>query len=335
MCRRRARYPHWLRARNRLASAPRALTPSESGVDSGSGPKRLQRLVSGAVVPCAVGSGSPEQSTQGRVGPWGQLSLDGEAGSHRDGAPGSPATHPAPAPLPSHYVRAMASRKDEKDAARVRREEAQAAAEAQAARRKRIWLTAGGLGAVAAIAVIGVVIASSSGGSDAPGGDEPAPVAALPAHQVTDLPAAGKAAGAKFTKYKYEYGTGNHTTEPVKYPTNPPTNGPHHPQWASDGSYVGTATPATEMLVHALEHGRVEIQYRPGLPAEQLEQLVALYEEDPTHVLLFENATDMPADVAVTAWSRGMLLKEFTPAGIDAIRAFRDTYRDQAPEQVP
>ena len=89
------------------------------------------------------------------------------------------------------------------------------------------------------------------------------------------------------------------------------------------------------MLVHALEHGRIEIQYAPGLPADQVAQLSALYDEDPAHMLVFENATDMKAAVAVTAWGHGLLFDRFSPQVFDAIRAFRATYRDKGPELVP
>lgn len=226
----------------------------------------------------------------------------------------------------------MSDRRAQKDAARQRREEAEAAAQLQASRRRRIQLGLGGIGGVAAAAIVAVVVATGpSTGGDGKGDRQRA---ALPAVQTTDLKAAAKLAGATFTSYDYDYGTGNHVTTKVKYPQNPPTNGPHHPQWASDANYAGRATPQTEMLVHALEHGRIEIQYRPGLPQAQIDQLVALYEEDPAHVLLFENTTGMDCDVAVTAWSHGMLCKAFTPKVFDAIRAFRDEYRDQAPERV-
>ncbi|MDO9353385.1 MAG: DUF3105 domain-containing protein [Solirubrobacteraceae bacterium] len=223
----------------------------------------------------------------------------------------------------------MSSRAGHKEAARRKREEAEAAAELAASRRKRLQLAFGGLGVVVVIG--GIVAAVVLGGG---GGEEARPKASLPAVETTDLQAAAKLAGATFTTYAYDYGTGNHVTTPVKYPQNPPTNGPHHPEWASDANYAGTTTPPTERLVHALEHGRIEIQYRPGLPQAQIDRLVALYDEDPYHVLLFENKTDMPADVAVTAWSHGMLMKSATPAMFDAIRAFRDQYRDTAPEKV-
>ncbi len=225
----------------------------------------------------------------------------------------------------------MTSPQEPKDAASRQHEEVEAGATASASARRRIWFTLAGAAGAAVITAVVVVAVTSRGGED----DVSAPPkATVPAVKTTDLKAAAKLAGGTFTKYRYDYGTGNHVTTPVKYPQNPPTNGPHHPQWASDGNYAGALTPPTEMLVHALEHGRVEIQYRPGLPQAQIDQLVALYNEDPAKVLLFENITDMKADVAVTAWANGLLIKQFSPAAFDAIRAFRDQYRDQGPETV-
>lgn len=224
----------------------------------------------------------------------------------------------------------MSSRQERKDQARARREAEELAASQAASRRRRLQLVGGGLTAVAVIAGV-VVIAARAGGGDEP---EPARQAAIPAQEVTDLKAAAKAADGKFTSYDWKYGTGAHTTDPVKYRMNPPTNGPHHPTWAADGNYAGRTTPPTEQLVHALEHGRIEIQYRPGLPAAQVAQLQALYDEDPAHVLLFENATDMDADVAVTAWGHGLLFATWNDGVFDAIRTFRDEYRDKGPEYV-
>ncbi len=222
----------------------------------------------------------------------------------------------------------MTDRTNRKEAARAAREAAEAEAMRAAGSRRRIAITAGGFAAVIAVGALGAALAGGFG-SDS-GGDR----VTLPPAKTTELRAAATAAGGRFTKYDWNYGTGAHTTDTVKYPQNPPTNGPHNPQWAADGNYVGRATPQTEQLVHALEHGRIEIQYRPGLPQAQIDQLVALYEEDPQHVLIFENATAMTADVAATAWGHGLLLDRFSPAAIDAIRAFRDTYRDKGPEYV-
>lgn len=97
---------------------------------------------------------------------------------------------------------------------------------------------------------------------------------------------------------------------------------------------AGQAPPPTEQVVHAQEHGRVVVQYRPGIAREKLEQLVALYEEDPQHVLLVENATGMRCEVAATAWGHGVLCETLTDRSFDALRAFRDRYRDRGPESV-
>lgn len=224
----------------------------------------------------------------------------------------------------------MSSRQERKEAARARREAEELAAAKAASKRRRIQLVGGGAAAVAILAGA-IAFALSTGGA----GEEPSErTASIPAQQTSDLKTAAKAAGGRFTSYDWDYGTGAHTTDPVKYRMNPPTNGPHDPVWAADGNYAGRTTPQIEQLVHSLEHGRIEIQYRPGLPEAQVKQLEALYEEDPHHVLLFENTTGMDCDVAVTAWGHGLLCETWNDGVFDAIRAFRDTYRDKGPEYV-
>ncbi len=222
----------------------------------------------------------------------------------------------------------MSSREEWKDAARARREAEQAATLA-ASRRRRIQLVGGGAAALVVVAVvIGVVL--SGGSSD----ETPeAAAASIPAPKVMNLAEATAAAGVKLRTFK-DSGTGEHTTDSVKYPMNPPTNGAHDPVWAADGNYAGRTTPEIEQLVHSLEHGRVQIQYRPGLPAAQVAQLEALFDEAPQHMQLFENATGMQGDVAVTAWTHSITFPALTDAAFDAIRAFREQYRDQGPEYV-
>lgn len=228
---------------------------------------------------------------------------------------------------PQPYLPAMSDRNQRKAAAKREREAALAEAARRASNRKRILWTAGGAATLCAAAALVVLL---SGGGSRPTAQR----ASIPATQITDLKAAAKAAGGRFTSYRRDYGTGDHVTTKVHYPTNPPLNGPHYPDWAADGNYAGRTTPRTEMLVHALEHGRIEIQYRPGLPQAQIDQLVALYDEDPQHVLLYENETGMDCDVAVTAWGHGLLCDRFSDRVFDAIRAFKDQYRDQGPEYV-
>lgn len=74
------------------------------------------------------------------------------------------------------------------------------------------------------------------------------------------------------------------------------------------------------------------IAYQPGLSRAKIAQLVGLFEEAHQHVLLVENQTGMRCEVAVTAWGHGLLCPKLRDTSFDAIRAFRDIYRDKGPE---
>jgi hypothetical protein len=124
-----------------------------------------------------------------------------------------------------------------------------------------------------------------------------------------------------------------HTEGKVTYHTNPPTSGPHNPAPAPDQVY--TVAPPPENYVHTLEHGRIELQYRPGAPAAVRNALLAVYREFTHHVLLFPNNTGMDYEVAATAWTHRIGCLHFNARVPDALRRFRDAYRDRAPEQVP
>ena len=70
------------------------------------------------------------------------------------------------------------------------------------------------------------------------------------------------------------------------YKTNPPTSGDHFaaPDEAgtgatADGAYL--TKPPESRLVHAMEHGRVEIRYDPNLPEDQQLALKGVFDEDP------------------------------------------------------
>jgi hypothetical protein len=55
---------------------------------------------------------------------------------------------------------------------------------------------------------------------------------------------------------------------------NPPVAGPFSERdRAADGSYVGRRSPSVAATIHVLYHGRVLIQFRPGLPERQIEAL--------------------------------------------------------------
>jgi hypothetical protein len=79
----------------------------------------------------------------------------------------------------------------------------------------------------------------------------------------------------------------------------------------ADGSHIGRSTPSIDATTHALLHGRVLIQYRPGLSEPDVRALDQLVKEDPDRVVGFVNQTGMTAPVAATAY---LSLLTFVPA---------------------
>ena len=235
----------------------------------------------------------------------------------------------------------MASRQEEKERRRQERIEREQAQAGKAAGRRRLQLVAG---AVLAIALVGAVVAAfaSSGGGGDSGPKSEGSNAKIPARQVSDFDAAVKAAGCTFKTYPSE-GREHLPSDSAtndKYKTNPPTSGTHRPTPADDGIYTPGNEPAKENYVHSLEHGRIEIQYKKGTPQSRIDQLEALFNEPLKgvagyHQLLFQNNTDMPYDVAATAWTQLLGCKTFNDKTFDAIRAFRERFVDKGPELIP
>jgi len=242
----------------------------------------------------------------------------------------------------------MASRKEQKERAREARLAAEREAAAKAARSRRIRLVGGGGLGVALVAAVAVAVASGGGGGS--GTSSPIQPSAngvkLPAPKISNLTAATKAAGCVSidTPDAIARTSQNRThvdpSTKVTYQTNPPTYGPHYPTPASDGEYKSGGTPQVGFLVHAMEHGRVEYQYRPGLPQGDVKQLESLFNEAEGQwtpgqlLLLFQNTTGMPYDVAATAWGHALGCKTFNPRVFDALRDFRLAYTNQGPEQL-
>jgi hypothetical protein len=110
--------------------------------------------------------------------------------------------------------------------------------------------------------------------------------------------------------------------------TNPPVKGRFVERiTARDGSYVGERPPSLPASVHALYHGRVLLQYRPGLPRDQVAALDELVADDDAEVLLFENRTGMPSAVAATAYLSLMSCPRVDRGTLHALAAFRDRRR--------
>jgi hypothetical protein len=185
-------------------------------------------------------------------------------------------------------------------------------------RRASSYATAGALVVATVAVLIYVLVARGPGGS--------------PSHrEVEKLRGAAAAAGCTLAGFPTEGRT--HTVGQVRYRTNPPTSGPHNPIPAPDRVY--SVAPRPENYVHSLEHGRIELQYRPGSPAAVQTALRRVYDEFTHHMLLFPNNTGMDFEVAATAWKHRLGCAHFNPRVPEALRRFRDAYRDRAPEQVP
>jgi hypothetical protein len=236
----------------------------------------------------------------------------------------------------------VASRQEQKEARRQERLELERKEAAAAARRKRLQLAGGVLLGVAAIAGVVVAIAVGFGGDDSGGPKAPASgenaSVKLPAQETSDYEEAAKAAGCTLANPKFE-GAGHDEKDftAADYKTNPPTSGTHNPVWYEDGVYEPGTTPKLGMLVHTLEHGRIDIQYKKGTPKATVARLEALVAEqnEGYHLLLFENTTDMEPAVAATAWTHSLACPTMNDKVFDAIRTFRARYIDKGPESVP
>lgn len=232
----------------------------------------------------------------------------------------------------------MASRQEEKEKRRRERLAEEAKAKSAAARARRLQIVGGGVIAVAIVAVAVVLITSGGGGKGSETTDTKAASVPIPAQKITDLAAAAKAADCTLKTYP-NYGR-THVTGTVNYKTNPPTSGNHNPIPAEDGIYDPGNTPAKENFTHSLEHGRIEIQYRPGTSAKVRDQLETLFSEKVKgsagyHTLLFENNTNMPFAIAATAWTHLLGCPKMNDQVFDAIRTFRSAYTDKGPEFIP
>lgn len=246
----------------------------------------------------------------------------------------------------------MASRKEEKERLRQAREEAEA--QDRRGDRKRLILGYAVAGLITAAVVVGIVVAIAGGGDDTGGGGGgdsdrinqdfgivPENVSVddrestePPTEGTTSLQEAADAANCELiTEQKDE---GNTHIDPnsdlPKYTANPPTSGDHSPEPLADGAFADTPSPLN--YIHALEHGRIEIQYKTELPeAEQLE-LLGLFEEDQPGMIIFPN-DDQPYLVAATAWRQTLGCDSYEGAAtLDAIRAFKSEYRARGPEPI-
>jgi hypothetical protein len=250
----------------------------------------------------------------------------------------------------------MASRKEEKERLRQQRIAAERAAASTGQRRLIAGYVVAGLLALAVVAGLVVVIVNGGGSSaeastcdnahiknsggtfrglepDCREGTPP------PTIQFADLQISAQKAGCQLKLDLPDEGnTHVPNSTPVDYKTVPPTSGNHNPVPIDDGAYSTPVTSDTSKPtnirneVHAMEHGRIEIHYKPTLPEAQQLALKGVFDADPNGMLLYPDP-DMPYDVAVTAWTNEVVCPNYNETVLDVIRNFRDTYRGNGPEQ--
>lgn len=241
----------------------------------------------------------------------------------------------------------MASRKEEKERLRREREERERAA-AEASRRKRlIGYAAGGGLALAAVVVLVVLLVSSGGSGDSGGGGGGSSLypsgGKVARAGDPNVDSAARAAGCqtKSEKAKSRTHVGN-PNQVIKYDSNPPMTGKHYEIPANDTAY--TQAPPDSSVVHSLEHGRIDIWFKPSAPASLRADLKATYDSEKGYQLLLIPRPNMPYQWAATAWGKdpqplgtGFLLG--CPSGsaksLTALRSFIDQHRGNGPEPIP
>ena len=120
------------------------------------------------------------------------------------------------------------------------------------------------------------------------------------------------------------------------YNSNPPSSGSHYTSptpWGIKDSEI-----PDETLIHNLEHGGVEIAYKPSLPKDQIDKLKSIVQELPASqkfnetkaVLVPRAANDRP--IELVAWTYTYALDTPDQA---KILDFYSTHLDKGPELVP
>jgi hypothetical protein len=183
--------------------------------------------------------------------------------------------------------------------------------------------------AATAVLVGGILVALAVGGRAA--SNEFPAGGSVPEPRIADLGAAVRRADCELRDFPEE-GDGQ-TASRVNYRSDPPHSGPHSPEPAQDGAYYDEP-PADETLVHSVRHGRIAIWFDPDLAEGDKADLKTLFDENSSHMFLVPRGS-MPYEVAATGWTHRLTCERLSEATYDALRAFRDRYRDRAPEFVP
>ncbi|WP_144785839.1 DUF3105 domain-containing protein [Microbacterium sp. BH-3-3-3] len=191
-----------------------------------------------------------------------------------------------------------------------KRQEKLAEYQKQVAKRKRGKLVWWVVGSTAAVAVIGLVIASFA--------FAPAPPTSYQA---------GNSTGREISGVETFQNRSDHVQGAVTYEQNPPAGGPHNPIWLNCGVY--TQPQQNENAVHSMEHGAVWITYDPArVDQAGIDALKAVM---PSSYALLSPYPDMDTPVAVSAWNHQLKLDD--PDDPRIAEFFTEYWRSQnAPE---
>ena len=110
------------------------------------------------------------------------------------------------------------------------------------------------------------------------------------------------------------------------YNSDPPTSGPHDQTPAPCGIYRQPVPDVSQL--HSMEHGAVVIQYDPDLSQEQVELLEGA-DWSPAAEVIVAPRPDSPAPVALTAWTKRLLVDE---VNVEVITAFQREFGNRSPE---
>ena len=96
----------------------------------------------------------------------------------------------------------------------------------------------------------------------------------------------------------------DHVGGDVEYSASPPAGGPHSSWWQNCGFY--TEPLREELAVHSLEHGAVWVTYTDDVPADELQYLERLAEQN-SHLLVSPYSQQDTA-IVLSAWGRQLAL---------------------------
>lgn len=113
-----------------------------------------------------------------------------------------------------------------------------------------------------------------------------------------------------------------------QFNSNPPTSGAHYGAAVAPGIYGDHLVPG--LTVHAMEHGRVIIHYRPDIgPAvrAELESIARQYTRD----TVLHPSPDLDVPLALTAWGRLLRMEQYDRAMVvDFVDRLRNRYNHHA-----